>query len=129
MATIWSLPLRFRKKIRIEGECWVWIAAKYPPPGVYGKVFYLGKARRAHRAVFHIINGYWPPDDTHHTCENKLCVNPAHLVARTRAEHKQDHRKTHCINGHRFTPKNTYYDRSMGSRRCRKCHNRHRKVK
>jgi hypothetical protein len=29
-------------------------------------------------------------------------------------------RKTHCVNGHEFTPENTYVDPN-GKRNCRKC--------
>ena len=62
-------------------------------------------------------------------CKDPGCWNPEHLYVGSAASNSQDtidagnnynKEKTHCINGHRFTEKNTYI-RPNGSRTCRKC--------
>lgn len=68
------------------------------------------------------------------TCMHRRCVNPAHLVLATpkenteASEHTPAHRnrrKTHCPQGHEYTPQNTYTQvRANGttvSRSCRRC--------
>lgn len=39
----------------------------------------------------------------HHRCEDVRCTKPAHLVLLTPAEHRRQHRKTHCVHGHVLT--------------------------
>lgn len=38
-------------------------------------------------------------------------------------------RKTHCIHGHEYTPENTYFNASNGSRNCRTCRRDRRPLK
>ena len=50
----------------------------------------------------------------HFKCWNSLCVNPDHLRPATRLENIFNGRntyavRTHCVNGHEFTPENTYF--------------------
>lgn len=65
------------------------------------------------------------------TCPHRKCCNPAHLVPkpgrentlRSRTIARTNQEKTHCVNGHEFTPENTYR-RSDGNgtgRRCKAC--------
>ena len=65
-----------------------------------------------------------------HLCRVCSCVNPAHLEAVTHAENQRrghsfaatNHRKTHCLRGHEFTPDNTYISLSgRHKRRCKIC--------
>jgi hypothetical protein len=66
----------------------------------------------------------------HVVCDTKLCVNPWHVEPRTQQQNL--HRsaktlnainaaKTHCIQGHEFTPENTYISKTNGQRVCRMC--------
>lgn len=68
------------------------------------------------------------------TCLHRRCVNPEHLTLATAKENSEasdrtpahrNRRKTHCSNGHEFTPENTYEQvRKNGttvSRSCKKC--------
>jgi hypothetical protein len=61
------------------------------------------------------------------TCKHRRCANPAHLqvatvrdnVLRSNGISARYSRATHCINGHEFTPENTYVSRRQ--RQCRAC--------
>jgi hypothetical protein len=44
-----------------------------------------------HRHIYRLVNGEIPPGlDVRHTCDNRRCINPAHLVTGTRMENMQD---------------------------------------
>jgi hypothetical protein len=84
----------------------------------------------AHRWVWSYIYGDIPEGRViDHLCGNPLCVNPFHLRTTTQRENLLAGKSTvnainaakdRCVNGHYFSPANTYYWR--GSRKCRTCH-------
>ena len=45
-------------------------------------------------------DGWEPGLDAHHTCFNKRCINPEHLVAMTRAEHTREHMRLRHVEAH-----------------------------
>jgi hypothetical protein len=115
---------RFWPKVEV-GDCWEWTAAT--DEGGYG-IFAVpprGRSDRAHRVAWRMLVGEIPAGtELDHLCRNHLCVNPDHLEPVT---HRVNMRrglhatKTHCVNGHEYTPKNTYIT-PKGSRSCRACH-------
>jgi hypothetical protein len=134
---------RFWEKVDKTGECWLWTAAINT--NGYG-MFYVGgrpQQRRAHAVAWQLENGPVPEglelDHLCHTrdescpggwtCPHRACVNPAHLEPvtvrvnrlRGRSMAAAHARKTHCPQGHEYTPENTFISKTKYSRKCRAC--------
>lgn len=87
----------------------------------------------AHRLALHIVGRPVPADMTvDHLCENRRCVNPAHLAVvpgvdntmRGNGYFAANARKTHCPQGHAYEGENVYlYTSRIGNtaRACRTC--------
>lgn len=120
----------------VGGPCWHWMG--YIEQDGYGRVAIPAgpkrkyRKRQAHRVIYEILVGPVPPGlQLDHLCRNRCCCNPAHLEPVTakeniqrsdlskRGQHWRD--KTHCPQGHEYTPENTYLDKK-GGRFCRACH-------
>lgn len=124
---------RIQRKIQVnEDGCWIW----------QGKLNNLGygtyKRKSAHRMVYQYYKGAVPEGlELDHLCREPSCVNPDHLEAVThqvnmsrgftgRAEHlaKMHRLKTHCKEGHEYSPENTRIETINGvfrARRCKQC--------
>jgi HNH endonuclease len=77
-----------------ETGCWVW-QKSLTPTGYPRVCVNNGPNRRAHRVYFEMHKGPVPSGcEVHHTCGNRLCVNPEHLEALTGQEHRARHGKS-----------------------------------
>lgn len=80
---------RFWRKVDRRGpdECWEWKAHKIPKG--YGYFHFQQKKHRAHRVAFYLTYGYWPMVGRH-TCDNRGCCNPAHVIDGTVQDNNRD---------------------------------------
>lgn len=125
---------RFEAKYEPEPNtgCWLWVACLNEHG--YG-VFQIGHGTRlATRVAWELHHGSSIPTGmcVLHRCDTPACVNPAHLFLGTRLDNARDRdakgrgrcgehnkRKTHCRNGHEFSPDNTRMFRTR--RVCKTC--------
>jgi hypothetical protein len=118
------LEERIREKIEIDpvAGCWLWTGAIGS-----GGYAYIGSKNRSflvHRVTYEMHRGPIPEGmQIDHLCRVRRCVNPDHLEPVTHAQNARRGAlgaKTHCWNGHPFSPENTYIDK-FGCRKCRAC--------
>jgi hypothetical protein len=112
---------RFFSLTSPEGDCLIWKG--YVDERFYGRFKAEGKSFLAHRYAF-ILAGLPLPEEVHHKCKNTLCVKLDHLEPTTHIEHPDTNGlKTHCKNGHEFTPENTFNrkNRLGKGRLCKQC--------
>lgn len=75
--------------VRGPDECWVWQGSLNKDG--YGNFRYHGKTDKAHRASFIEHGGVLlPGQSVRHTCDNRPCINPAHLEAGSHQDNMLD---------------------------------------
>jgi hypothetical protein len=122
---------RFWEKVEKTAGCWLWTGATTPSAsGPYSA--FRGNAGNisAHRYAYQALVGTVPDGlELDHLCRNTLCVNPAHLepvshqvnILRGTGCSARNARRTHCPQGHEYTPENTYSRPGKTERQCRVC--------
>jgi len=119
-----NLPPQVVGRISFGNDCWEW--SGYRDRDGYGRVYFDGKQRNAHRVVYELTRGEIPAaSEIDHLCRNRSCVRPDHLRTVSHRENVfapgslalakiQSERKT-CPRGH-------VYDGSYRNmRRCSQC--------
>lgn len=116
-------------------ECMEWTGAKWSNGYPEAKVN--GRKIKVHRYIWEWVNGTklkpWPQEVVMHSCDNRLCINPDHLMLGSQAENLDDMwnkgrgftpfrgKYEHaCKHGHPWTEESTYIDPN-GDRNCRTC--------
>jgi hypothetical protein len=114
----------------MTGDCILWTGCINASG--YGVRRVSGRTQLAHRVAFAEAHGPIPEGLTvDHLCFTRSCVRVDHMRLLTAADNQRNQRsayKTHCVNGHEFTPENTidrtkYRSSSAGRRSCRQCTN------
>lgn len=83
-----SLVKRFWNHVDKSADCWEWTGAL--DEDGYGKVRVGKVGRKAHRIAYEITYGKAPPPLLRHTCDNRPCVRPDHLLPGTHKDNAQD---------------------------------------
>lgn len=122
-----SVEDRLNAWIEKCGDCWIWTGETVK--GGYGRITVRGVRWLAHRLAYVTWHGPIPDGyEVDHLCRTPPCVNPDHLEAvtgienirRSTAPSAHALRTNECVNGHEYTPENTYRQ-TDGRRYCRQC--------
>lgn len=71
-------------------SCWI-CTSHGTNPGGYPQKTFNGRTSSVARYMYTLVNGAIPPGmHIRHTCDNKMCINPDHLLMGTHKDNMQD---------------------------------------
>jgi hypothetical protein len=119
-----------KAKTAVVGDCWIWRG--FIAKNGYGQKDYGGKSARVHRLMYELTHGVDLPADVHvcHSCDTRLCCNPAHLWVGDGKANAQDvvtkgrhyaSLKTHCPMGHAYAEHGYSPPKGRKRRDCKVC--------
>jgi len=118
---------KFLNRTILNNGCMEWVGALYKSG--YAQFWFDGKKQRGHRVIYRLKNGPFAEGLViRHSCDNKKCINPKHLLIGTQKDNMLDARKRNrfhnqnkisCSKGHKYTLENTRTIK--GKRYCRTC--------
>ena len=128
---------RFESKYIVDETtgCWLWTAGLFS--NGYGQFWFNGRTHHAHRISYLLYKGDIDDESLFvcHSCDVKICVNPAHLWLGTNSANQNDSiakgrqkevRKDTCPRGHSYAGSNLRIETSRSggiARRCITCAN------
>lgn len=71
----------------MQGECWIWQGCGHPKG--YGRLKHQGRTHFVHRFVYELVYR-GAGEQIMHSCDVRLCCNPAHLSNGTNRENVLD---------------------------------------
>jgi hypothetical protein len=90
------IPDKVLKNVRVrEDGCWEWLRSKNSEG--YGQVWYDNKLVMVHRLVAISTRTVKDTDIIRHSCHNRWCCNPDHLMVGTSADNYNDSRDKHVL--------------------------------
>ena len=111
---------RLMEKVsKTDAGCWLWTGHCYG--NGYAAMSWQGRQQLLHRLSYEQLVGPIPDGmEIDHLCRKRNCVNPEHLEPVSRRENVRRAMRLSCVNGHLFTPENTWIGND-GKRYCREC--------
>lgn len=89
-----SIPVQerlWRSCYPASSGCWEWLAGR--DREAYGVIFFDGKKHLAHRVAYEVwVGEIEPGNHIHHSCFQRSCINPEHLLQVTPSQHSKIHR-------------------------------------
>lgn len=70
------------------GDCWIWTGSR--DTSGYGIIRIEGRLTHAHRAAYESTHGLISGGVVMHSCDNRACVNPAHLSVGSHQDNYDD---------------------------------------